>query len=294
MRSERHVSSRDSFARWLIWLAVFANPPLSVSPALAQGSSNAEALEEIVVTAEKRDSTVQRTPFSITAISGAQLAERGLTSLEEVAAETPGVSSRAFGPGQTEYEMRGLPSSGGSSATVGSYLNEIPLAGPAGAPHGKDTIDPDLFDLARIEILRGPQGTLYGSSSMGGTIRLITAAPALDAFQAATKATFSGTAHGGFNPGGSAMVNLPLVDGRLAVRVVGTYNFTDGFIDRIVVHPFPIGRRSTQSPQHAGKARSCTRSLSGRSRSQPESRCAARRRPRVIHPQPSSQGHRCV
>jgi iron complex outermembrane recepter protein len=242
MRSARHFRSLDSFARWLISLAASVSLAGLNSPAAAQtAASDIEGLQEIVVTAEKRDSTVQRTPFSITAISGAQLAERGLSTLEDVAAETPGVSSRAFGPGQTEYEMRGLPSSGGSSATVGSYLNEIPLAGPAGAPHGKNTIDPDLFDLARVEILRGPQGTLYGSSSMGGTIRLITAPPSFDGFEAATKTALSGTEHGGFNRGGSAMVNLPLLDDRLAVRVVGTYDFTDGFIDRIVVRPFPIG-----------------------------------------------------
>jgi len=79
------------------------------------------------VTAEKRESTVQKTPISITAISGDQITAEGLSSMREVAAEVPGISMRSSGPGQTEYEMRGLPSSGGSTATVGMYLNDTPL-----------------------------------------------------------------------------------------------------------------------------------------------------------------------
>jgi outer membrane receptor protein involved in Fe transport len=81
---------------------------------------------------------------------------------------------RTAGPGQTEFEMRGLASSGGVAPTVGFYLDETPLSPAAASLNGKVVIDPDLFDLSRIEVLRGPQGTLYGSGSMGGTIKLIT------------------------------------------------------------------------------------------------------------------------
>ena len=96
---------------------------------------------------------------------------------------TPGVSLKSEGPSQTEIEMRGMTSSGGNSATVGFYLDDIPLAGPASAQNGHVVIDPDLYDLNRIEILRGPQGTLFGSGSMGGTVRLITNQPNLSQFQ---------------------------------------------------------------------------------------------------------------
>ncbi len=215
-------------------------------PGLALGASAVnqqgfDELQEIVVTAERRESTVLKTPISMTAISGEDLQAQGLTRLEDVAAEVPGISMKQFAPGQTEYEMRGLPSSGGSSATVGMYVNDVPFASSANSLVGKEAIDPDLFDLKRIEILRGPQGTLYGAGSMGGTIRLITAPADAKKFDAAAQLGISQTEHGGTNWGVSAMVNLPVVHDVLAVRLVATDKYSPGFIDRIVVSPFPIG-----------------------------------------------------
>ncbi len=220
-------------------LVIFLLPHVVIA-ADAPAADNT-SLEEIVVTAEKRESTVQKTPISITAISGAQLLAQGLSTLEDVAAQTPGISMKQFSPGQTEYEMRGLPSSGGSSATVGLYVNDVPMAASAGSFNGKALIDPDLFDLARVEVLRGPQGTLYGAGSMGGTIRLITASPEFNKVEVASQSIVSGTDHGGLNWGQSGMVNLPLIDDKLALRLVGTDKYDDGWINRIVVNPFPIG-----------------------------------------------------
>jgi outer membrane receptor protein involved in Fe transport len=199
------------------------------------------ALQEVVVTAEKRQSTVQATPMSLTAITGADLQGAGISSVAAIATEAPGISMRSAGPGQTEYEMRGLSSLGGAAPTVGFYLDETPLTAPAAALNGKVTIDPDLFDLSRVEILRGPQGTLYGASSMGGTIKLVTNKPNLTEFQGAAETLLSDTDGGGFNYGGNAMLNLPIASGTAAVRLVGTYKYNDGFIDYKVVNPFPIG-----------------------------------------------------
>jgi len=200
----------------------------------------ASALEEIVVTAQKRVSTVQDTPISITAVTGDDLQARGVASLASLAQGTPGVSLKTEGPSQTEIEMRGMTSSGGNSATVGLYLDDIPLAGPASAQNGHVVIDPDLYDLNRVEILRGPQGTLFGSGSMGGTVRLISNQPVLTEFQGSARSVLSGTDGGGFNHKDSLMVNLPLIDDRLALRVAGTENYTSGWIDRIVADPFPL------------------------------------------------------
>ena len=136
--------------------------------------------------------------------------------------------------------MRGMTSSGGNSATVGFYLDDIPLTGPASAQNGHVVIDPDLYDLNRIEVLRGPQGTLFGSGSMGGTVRLITNQPNLSQFQATAQSVLSDTDGGGFNHKDSLMVNLPLIDNTLALRVVGTEDHTSGWIDRIVAEPFPL------------------------------------------------------
>lgn len=199
---------------------------------------DSQTIETIVVTAEKRSETVQDAPISITAYSGAQLIEEGITDVASVGQETPGVSERSSGPGQTEYEMRGIASSGGTSSTVGFYLDETPLTAPADAQTGKVVIDPSLYDLNRVEILRGPQGTLYGSGSMGGTIKLVTNQPDPKAFAASAEVIGSGTQGGGFNYGFNGMVNLPISD-IAALRIVGTEKYTSGWIDRIVLNPFP-------------------------------------------------------
>jgi iron complex outermembrane recepter protein len=203
-------------------------------------SNNAGELAEVVVTAQKRVSTVQETPISISAVSGEDLQARGVASLASLAQGTPGVSLKSEGPSQTEIEMRGMTSSGGNSATVGFYLDDIPLTGPASAQNGHVVIDPDLYDLNRIEILRGPQGTLFGSGSMGGTVRLLTNQPNLSQSQSTVQSVLSATDGGGFNHKDNLMINLPLVNDTLALRVVGTEDHTSGWIDRIVADPFPL------------------------------------------------------
>jgi outer membrane receptor protein involved in Fe transport len=124
---------------------------------------------------------------------------------------------------------------------VGFYLDDIPLTSPASAQNGKVVIDPTLYDLAQVEVLRGPQGTLYGSSSMGGTIKLITNKPKLGKWEASAELTGSGTQDGGFNHGENAMINVPL-SGTLALRAVVSQSNTSGFIDRVVVADgdFPV------------------------------------------------------
>src|ERR1700678_1838668 len=175
----------------------------------AQAAPPSEDLQEIVVTAEKRESTVQKTPISITVFTGAELQAQGLSDMTAVAQETPGVSFKTAGPGQTEFEMRGLTSTGGESPTVGFYLDETALTPPAMAQDGKVVIDPSLFDLNRIEILRGPQGTLYGAGSMGGTIKLVTNQPDPKAFAANVEVIGSGTSNGGgFNHTENVMLNI--------------------------------------------------------------------------------------
>jgi outer membrane receptor protein involved in Fe transport len=133
------------------------------APAKGAGADTVTQLGEIIVTAEKRDATVQKTPISITALKGTDLVQAGVTNLTTVAEQVPGISLKTGGPGQTEFEMRGLNSAGGNSPTVGFYLDDTSLTTFAYATAGKVVIDPDLYDLNRVEVLRGPQGTLYGS-----------------------------------------------------------------------------------------------------------------------------------
>jgi outer membrane receptor protein involved in Fe transport len=133
-----------------------------------------------------------------------------------------------------------MTSSGGDTATVGFYLDDVPLTGPAGAQNGHVVIDPSLYDLSRVEVLRGPQGTLYGGSSMGGTMKLVTNQPNLETYQASGQSILSGTEGGGFNHDNNFMINIPIVKDQLAFRLVGTENYTSGWIDRIVASPFPV------------------------------------------------------
>ena len=206
----------------------------------APTTDKAKVLDEVVVTSQKRTSTVQKTPVSITAVSGDDLQDRGITNFTTLAQSTPGVSLKSEGPGQTEIELRGMTSSGGNSPTVGFYLDDVPLTAPSGAQNGKVMIDPTLYDLSRVEILRGPQGTLYGSGSMGGTVRLITNQPDPTTFGGSVQSTLSGTDGGGFNHSDNVMLNIPLVKDTLALRVVATEAHTSGWIDRIVANPFPL------------------------------------------------------
>lgn len=195
----------------------------------------ADTLQEVVVTAEKRTSTVQDTPVSITAVSSADIAERGLIDFNSLAVSVPGIAMRTSGPGQTEFEMRGLNSSGGNTSMVGFYLDETPLSSPASAQVGKVVIDPNLYDLDRVEVLRGPQGTLYGSSSMGGTVKLVPNMPKLGEFDASGETVASNTSSGGsINVGVNGMINIPM-GSTAALRVVGSSSSTSGWIKRNVI-----------------------------------------------------------
>jgi outer membrane receptor protein involved in Fe transport len=206
----------------------------------AAPSDKGQTVAEVVVTAEKRTSTVQNTPMSITAITGDQLKAEGIDSVMGVVDSTPGLSVRTAGPGQTELEMRGLSSGGGSSPTVGFYLDETPLSPPANSLNGKVVIDPDLFDLNRVEVLRGPQGTLYGSGSMGGTVKLVSNQPNPTKYEGEVSAEVSDTEQGGVNGGVNAMINIPLVEDKAALRLVYSNKDVSGWIDRDVIDNFPL------------------------------------------------------
>jgi iron complex outermembrane recepter protein len=205
----------------------------------AADTADTSGLEEVTVTAERYKSTIQDTPISISALSGDQLAAAGLTRIQDIAHEIPGLSTRSAGPGLTEYEARGLASNGGAAPTVGFYLDEIPLSPPAVSQSGKVVIDPDLYDIERVEVLRGPQGTLYGSGSMGGTIKVITNQPKLGLFEGSVQGTASDTDGGGGNYSGNLMLNLPLGE-VFSARIVLSDLYRSGWINNITVTPFPV------------------------------------------------------
>ncbi len=215
------------------WSRVCLAGGLLATCAVASGQepSRGSSLEDIVVTAQKRAENLQEVPLSVVAFSNATLAEQGVQDFSSLAARVPGVTLNATGPGRSSYSVRGIASTGGNAPTTGFYVDETPIL-PSGGDGANAGIDPDLFDLARVEVLRGPQGTLYGASSMGGTIKLVTNQPNLRAVEAAVRADGSSTDHGAGNGRLDAMLNVPLVDEKVALRLVATYKHYSGFIDR--------------------------------------------------------------
>ncbi len=194
-------------------------------------ASAATTLEDIVVTAEKHSEPLQKVPLSVVAFNTENLEHAGVQDFSSLAARIAGVTLNSAGPGRSSYSIRGIASIGGNAPTTGLYIDETPIL-PSGGDGANASIDPDLFDLARVEVLRGPQGTLYGASSMGGTVRLITNQPDQTKVQAAFKSDGSYTNHGSGNIRVDGMVNIPLVENRVALRLVASYKEYSGFIDR--------------------------------------------------------------
>ena len=186
----------------------------------------------IVVTALKRTSTVQQTPMAITALSGQTLANTGTTNITDIASMVPSLRIEDSGPGQRRLSLRGILAAG--EPTVGLYYDETPIAGNVGtgSDAGGRTPDFSLFDVDRIEVLRGPQGTLYGASSMSGTVRVIFNKPKFD-YEGAVDGTVGGTDGGGLSYDVQGMVNAPVIDDLLAFRAVIYRRYSDGYIDNI-------------------------------------------------------------
>jgi iron complex outermembrane recepter protein len=223
--------------RWLglaggaFMLNALAAAPTALAQQAATTDQPSGTLEDIIVTAEKRSESLEKVPMSVVAFSSESLAELGTEDFSSLAARIPGVTLNSAGPGRSSYSIRGIASVGGNAPTTGLYVDETPIL-PSGGDGATASIDPDLYDLARVEVLRGPQGTLYGASSMGGTVRFITNQPNLAITEGAVKVEGSDTQHGGGNVRLDAMYNMPLIDERVALRIVGTYKDFSGFIDR--------------------------------------------------------------
>lgn len=187
--------------------------------------------DEIVVTARKREESAQDVPVSVFAASGEALAERGVTDASQLAGAVAGVSLQDGGPGYRTVFIRGMGSDRGNAPTTSFYMDES-FVPPGGIV--QTIIEPLLFDVDRVEVLRGPQGTVFGGSSMGGTLRIISNRPDPTALDWAVGADISQTQDGGFNHQLSGMANLPIIEDVAALRVAGSVRHRDGFIDQLV------------------------------------------------------------
>src|SRR5271154_6738892 len=231
MRGERSAISVGP-ASLKVAAGVWALLTSSAYPADAQPDDPTSVpLQEILVTATKRDTTLLETPISMTVIGPEILNTAHVDAVADFERLVPGLTAIISGPGQQRYALRGLQSAGGPEVAL--YYDDIPISGlPGGSlDTGNDQPDIKLWDTDRIEVLRGPQGTLYGNGSMGGAIRIISNPPVLNQLQAAIQASVSATDGGGPSSGVSAMVNLPIVKDRLAIRLAGYDRNEGGWID---------------------------------------------------------------
>jgi outer membrane receptor protein involved in Fe transport len=195
--------------------------------------------EEIIVTAQKREQTLMEIPQSVTVLDGELLARQQADNFKDYLALIPGLSLETGAPGQTRITLRGI-NTGGVATTVGVYADEVPFGSSTGLANGAVLSGEfDTFDVARLEVLRGPQGTLYGASSLGGVLRLVTNPPSMESFEARVQAGVEDvelTDDIGWSAKG--MINLPVSDS-FALRASGFYRFDDGFINSIGNNPIP-------------------------------------------------------
>ena len=222
---------------------VFLLSSVAATPALAQAVNDApqtqdepdnrnvvEQRSEIVVTAQRRPQTIVQVPMSIDVLRGEELAERGVDQFVDYAITVPSVSfgfngAEARGSNNT-IAIRGVS----GTDTTGYYVDDTPL------PYG---VDPHLFDIDRIEILRGPQGTLYGAGSMGGTIKVLTREPNTQRFEGLGTTELSHTKEGGVNVSVGASLNIPIARDVAALRVSFYHDYRSGIFDRLYGQPIP-------------------------------------------------------
>jgi len=210
--------------------ASLAGPAL----AAADADNRVVALEEIVVTAQKKEEKLSETPLSITAISAAQIEALGATQFRDIADTVPGLSIIGNGTGQSQVNIRGITTGADAAPTVGIYVDDVPYGSSTGfANFAQLALDVGLFDLDRVEVLRGPQGTLYGASTMGGLIKYVTTAPDTNGYSGSARAGVSATRTGGISYDGAGAVNAPLIPGVAAVRVSGFYSHDGGVLDNL-------------------------------------------------------------
>ncbi|HEY9236322.1 MULTISPECIES: TonB-dependent receptor [Phenylobacterium] len=213
-------------------------------PALAQ-STQPPAVEEVIVTALKRATNLQDTPIAISAVTSETIANSGVQSIADLGATVPGLTFVNSGPSFSRVVIRGINAAG--EPTVGVYYDETPVTGSIGAGNnaGGSTPELRLFDVDRVEVLRGPQGTLYGAGSMGGTLRTIYKKPTYE-FEAAADGSLSKTEGAGdWNYEAQGMVNIPLAQDKAALRVVGFYRNQAGYIDNTFLNIKDINETET-------------------------------------------------
>jgi iron complex outermembrane recepter protein len=237
-------------------LGVFTNPLIVLGNTADPGNGESFALDEVVVSASRvGELSLQKIPMAISVISPADLDAKGLGGVSDFVKTLPSVNMQSLSPGENDIEMRGLvtdgvePTNAQERSLVAIYLDDAAIT--------QQAFNPDLhvYDLERIEVLRGPQGTLYGAGSMAGTIRLITKKPDTKTFSGDGDLSVSQTEHGSTDYSIRGVINLPLIEDKLAARIALYRSEDSGYIDNIELN------QRDSNPDYATQARIAVRWL---------------------------------
>ncbi|WP_034158405.1 TonB-dependent receptor [Sphingomonas sp. ERG5] len=204
-------------------------PPANAARTVAEDRS---AGDDIIVTASRRREKLQDVPGQVGTVSGEDLGKLKAKTLADFAAFTPGVSFQTSTPSTSRVAIRGITTGGTQlNSAIGLYLDDVPVGSSTPFGLGAQALNIGLFDLQRIEVLNGPQGTLYGANALGGTLKYMTNVPDLAETTGRIEGEGGYTAHGAGNGALRAMINVPLADDRVALRAVGVAQWDSGFAD---------------------------------------------------------------
>ena len=212
------------------------SPAPAQAERIASNEAQVDVGPDIIVTAQKRSENLQSVPVSITALTTKKLEDLQVRNFADYIAYLPSASFTTGGigvPGNSSISFRGIVTDGGlyfsgTLPTVGTYLDELPITSISG------TVDIHIYDIARVEALAGPQGTLYGASSEAGTVRIISNKPDPTRFSASYNLEGNKILEGAFGGKAEGYVNVPIVADRIALRAVGWYEHTGGYIDNVL------------------------------------------------------------
>ncbi|WP_300395868.1 TonB-dependent receptor [Henriciella sp.] len=235
------MTSRYMASVSLASLIALAAPAIAqeAEPAEAGENANEEAANEdvamqerIMVTATRREQNLQDVPLAVTAWQQDTLSEKGIVSYDGLARETPGIVLNQPTANFNTITTRGIATNGYGAnlqAATAIYINELPISS-----NGNSTIlDPTLYDVERVEVLRGPQGTLFGANSLSGAVRILTKAPNPNEFEASALVDFGLVDGDALRQRYNGMINIPLIEDQLALRVVGFYRDEEGWVDNL-------------------------------------------------------------
>jgi iron complex outermembrane recepter protein len=201
------------------------------SGASAQNAEEPGELQEVLVTAQRRTENLQSVPLSVQAFDEAALTREGIKDLADLVKRTPGVDLQANLPGNSVISIRGVVPIGGLP-TTGLYLDDVPISGVINTNY-TGSVDPHIYDMAGVEVLKGPQGTLYGDSAMGGAVKFTFNRPDATSFEGRANAEVASTDDAAGSQEVSGVLNAPMVQDKLALRVSATWRLDGGYLDNV-------------------------------------------------------------